>query len=246
MTGKAHTHPFVHGRIIGMHNGTLKKLFGETISKKQNDSDILFRAFNEFGVEKTLSNTEGAYACVWLDTEEDTVNFVRNAERSLYFGYLKYAPETIFWASEAGMLAFVFKRHFAQNSELKIGALPVHRWWSFKIKGHSRKSTILRNKVITPYTEKRQALIPFMGHNLDTEDKNKETSKGNLVDFGTLYAYLLKGCTNCGEVSTYADYLAKDLAWTSAHEYVCAKCVSSHEELKKYEDQIGERQTHVH
>ena len=97
-------HPFQHGPITGMHNGTLRrqellpdhKLFDV-------DSDNLMYSLSEIGVKETIQKLDGAAALVWWNEEEKSLNFWRNNERTLYT-MLSEDRKTLYWASEAGML----------------------------------------------------------------------------------------------------------------------------------------------
>jgi len=92
-------HPFYYQHLAGVHNGTLrnwKDLNGTTLAT---DSMTLYQAMAADGVRETIEETEGAYALVWYNEEENTVNFLRNKERPLYYAFNKDFTK-IYWASE--------------------------------------------------------------------------------------------------------------------------------------------------
>lgn len=101
-------HPFVYDHIVGCHNGTLtteswralEKLSGETTDV---DSQAIFAAIAAVGIEETVKHLDGAWALVWIDTEEGTLNFLRNKEREFWMAYAKDFDK-IFWASEWPMI----------------------------------------------------------------------------------------------------------------------------------------------
>lgn len=113
-------HPFQFGHIIGAHNGTLTyksvQRLEEAVGEKfEVDSMALFAAIEKLGVEKAIKlctegekEQEGAWALVWFDQNEGTLNFLRNKWRPLYFCYEK-TFKRMFWASEDWMLMQALK-----------------------------------------------------------------------------------------------------------------------------------------
>jgi len=106
----ANAHPFVHGDIVGVHNGSLRdqKLLAES-EKFVVDSDNLYYHLDEHGLDDTIKKTNGAYALVWYNREENTLNFLRNDERPMAIG--KLSNGSWVWASEMGMLKWLVGRH---------------------------------------------------------------------------------------------------------------------------------------
>lgn len=103
-------HPFIHGDIVGVHNGSLRnqKLLADS-EKFVVDSDNLFYHLDNHGLDDTISKTNGAYALVWYNKEEGSLNFLRNDERPIAIG--KLSNGCWVWASEMGMLTWLVKRH---------------------------------------------------------------------------------------------------------------------------------------
>lgn len=105
-------HPFtVDDRITLCHNGTLwggwEKLTDEKVDV---DSHAIAHVIHQNGddVEKALQQINGAFALIWHDFKNNTLNFIRNKERPLNFvetnnGWL--------WASEANMLEWILARY---------------------------------------------------------------------------------------------------------------------------------------
>src|SRR5690606_12530726 len=56
-----------------------------------------------------LAHASPAYALVWVDLKEKTLNFVKNNKRPLNFTYL-YNRSTLLWSSQREMIDFVFDR----------------------------------------------------------------------------------------------------------------------------------------
>lgn len=103
-------HPFIHGDIVGVHNGSLRNqsLLDDHKDFKV-DSDNLFYHMSKHGLDETIKKTNGAFALVWYDRSDNSLNFVRNDERPLAIG--KLSNGSWVWASEIGMLRWLVKRH---------------------------------------------------------------------------------------------------------------------------------------
>ncbi len=117
-------HPFQFSNITGMHNGTLTKHIGKPRMRKakgkkgwtevvETDSEAFFRHLNDHTLVESLNEIQdsgSAYAFVWYDNRDKTLNFVRNHQRPLWMA--QTSMQTIFWASEKEMLQFVLNRSF--------------------------------------------------------------------------------------------------------------------------------------
>lgn len=108
-------HPFQIGDITLVHNGTLrnwKNLPGA--GKIDVDSEAICNSINEIGAKATIEQLEGAFALVWHDAADNTLNLFSNDERPLHFGFIrKYDtkdPLDVVIASEYGMINWLAKR----------------------------------------------------------------------------------------------------------------------------------------
>lgn len=122
---KRNSHPFNHGHISGVHNGTLYTQVGLPDHHKfEVDSENIIYSIAQKGLEWTASRLDGAFALVWYDTRTKDLNFIRNDERPLHIFTL--TDGTILWASEAGMLEWLVNRSsrvpaIATREKLKEG-----------------------------------------------------------------------------------------------------------------------------
>lgn len=110
-------HPFlVDNRICLVHNGTL---WGD--HKKHADVDVdshaIAHLLAQHDVEGAISKIDGAYALIWHDFASDTLNFLRNSQRPLYWAETE---NEYLWASEISMIEFVHYRY-----DLKFTQEPV-------------------------------------------------------------------------------------------------------------------------
>lgn len=107
-------HPFQADHITLVHNGVvdshaLHLLTGMNRKDVNVDSHGVALTIAEHGVKKAVTeHLSGGFALVWYDTNERTLNFIRNPDRPLYIGVLQ--DGSMVWASELGMLDVFFKR----------------------------------------------------------------------------------------------------------------------------------------
>lgn len=136
-------HPFEHGHICGVHNGTLQGVYNmERFREFDVDSDWLYWYISEYGIEETIRNidSDGAWALVWWDEKQETLNFLKNEKRPLYFTYSK-GMNQMFWASEPWMLYMVERKidlWDGGDSKLKFFSLPNDTLWSFKVNAYGK------------------------------------------------------------------------------------------------------------
>lgn len=138
---KDSAHPFQFSGLVGVHNGTISS-FGRWQNKEADmhqyevDSQQLYFLINKHGVDEVLKEVYGSYALVFYDRKHKTLNFVRNADRPLWF--CKTERNALFWASERDMLEWVLKRNNITNRTFEM--LPTHTLWSFKINDTTKKT----------------------------------------------------------------------------------------------------------
>jgi predicted glutamine amidotransferase len=124
----AHTqenaHPFHFPNLVGAHNGTLDAVSRKRMinhDKYGTDSEALFATINALGIEETVKLLQGAWALTWFDVNTNTLNFLRNSKRPLYYCYSKDRCNLL-WASELEMLEYALKRH---NQESLDGTIYI-------------------------------------------------------------------------------------------------------------------------
>lgn len=158
----AHPFDFPAQGICGVHNGTLNNHYRLPTHKHDMvDSEVMYAFLAENGPQETFSTIEGAWACVWWNDKEKTLNFIRNDKRPLYFTWSEDA-RMMFWASEPWMFAAVerkVKLWDGGKDKKKIIELPINTLWSFKIdaaaKGDAKVLNMRPAKKINPAPEKK-------------------------------------------------------------------------------------------
>ena len=122
------THPFHSGPVIMAHNGTLRSTtylprnkYGDTDSEQ---IAIALAQADTSDALKVIEGLHGAYALSWYDRRDRTMNFARNKERPLWFGY-SHVDGVVAWASEKGMLALIDDRYALdfRYYELPVGKM---------------------------------------------------------------------------------------------------------------------------
>lgn len=108
-------HPFRYGSITGAHNGTLDRPSWVRLEKAAGietdvDSAAIFACIDKIGIEETIALMEegrqssaGAWALVWHDSNENTINFIRNKHRPLWYCHTSDYKKVL-WASEWPMI----------------------------------------------------------------------------------------------------------------------------------------------
>jgi len=116
-------HPFSFNKLVGCHNGTVPTMVpsdlttDEQKSHKANDSWNIYNLMNKEGLDATLERIKGgAYALTWVDKTNDTLNFIRNEKRTLFFGG---NGGTLYWASEKPFLEFAKTRTNIYSADIK-------------------------------------------------------------------------------------------------------------------------------
>lgn len=118
-------HPFKHGDITLVHNGTL---LDQTLLPDHRqfdvDSENVCHSINKIGASETIQNLDGAFVLIWHDAKDDTLHIIRNDERPFHLA--KTQSGDWFGASEEAMLMWILKRPripytVTEHFECKVG-----------------------------------------------------------------------------------------------------------------------------
>lgn len=153
-------HPFRQGHIFGCHNGTVKtglykhitKEDRENVLKGETDSEQIFLLFSRgFTLEDLETDITGAWALTWWNSQERSLNFYRNAERTLYLAWAK-TKKTVMWASEAWMLDIANRRVNDKFEKPELLATHTHVKITFNKKGEieATETTPIKARVVVP------------------------------------------------------------------------------------------------
>jgi asparagine synthetase B (glutamine-hydrolysing) len=102
-------HPFKHGNIVLVHNGTLFKDTALELDKRfHTDSEKICYAIDQKGIEWVWNRLDGGTALVWWDIGANTLNMIRNDARPLCFAWTK---KGLIFASEGFLIRALCARH---------------------------------------------------------------------------------------------------------------------------------------
>lgn len=142
-------HPFLCGNIVMVHNGAVEHGSDlKNLNKFDVDSEALCSSINEIGIHESIKKTQGAYAIVYYNVKERTLNMIRNKERPLHIALDKQI-NTITFASEAKMLDWILTRNTRMASSVQMLELPTDELWTFSMDKWEPKKEPLMGKVKT-------------------------------------------------------------------------------------------------
>lgn len=128
-------HPFEFEKLIGVHNGTLTTKYRfDSASDFDVDSEAMYNHIDKKGLKSALDNMGGAWAMVWWDKQQETMNFLRNNERPLYYTVTRDS-RFVFWASEAWMLTAALSRNNINHIDPILFPDDVHFSWAVDNQG---------------------------------------------------------------------------------------------------------------
>lgn len=145
-----HTHPFRDKEITLVHNGTLRGYSHLPDSSKYAvDSEALTHAISEDGIDKTIEGLNGAWALVYWDGKDKTLNLLRNNERPLFLAFHE-GMKLYSIASEKEMLEWLLIRNSLENFE--ITEVPEDTLMSFSLDKIKPKIRPLKSKAYKKQT----------------------------------------------------------------------------------------------
>lgn len=168
-------HPFTFDHITGAHNGTLDPsshfdLEGLAEEKFDVDSQAIFAAIAKVGIEEVSKVLRGAYALVWHDSKEGTLNFFRNKERPFWYGFTSDFKKLV-WASEYEIIQASKDLHpltydmFANERGSTYFATDEDIWYKYDLlelkEGGKRPKPVAKKLVPTPKKEAKGNTDPF-------------------------------------------------------------------------------------
>lgn len=122
-------HPFQRGPITLVHNGTLRGTHQlptpQHRGQYHNDSDTIAANLEQAPIWELTPEMNGAYALIWHDARDNSMNILRNNERPLHLARVKH-QDTIFIASEALMMQWILGR---LRMDIEIMAFPKALNW---------------------------------------------------------------------------------------------------------------------
>lgn len=122
-------HPFEFEDVVGCHNGTIRAQWRLPDSTHfEVDSENIFYAIQNEGLETTLGLLDGAYALSYWDKRSSELILLRNDERELSYCYSEDGS-AVFWASEQWMLHVALSRNNIKYGKMHdVTPCYIHRF----------------------------------------------------------------------------------------------------------------------
>lgn len=152
-------HPFwVEDKVILVQNGTYKGSHKELKDTEVDSEAIAHVLVENEDVTEALKKVNAAYALVWYDTRNKTLNLIRNDERPLFLA--KMVNGGLVWCSEPGFLYLAAARNEVELSH-KPEMIPPELHIQLKLNGKNwdRVDTKLDCKFVYPKQGR-----PFRGY----------------------------------------------------------------------------------
>ncbi len=137
-------HPFISGNVTFFHNGTLVNHRSDIIGRPaeslfDTDSEVLANCISSHdNVKEVLESIRGAYALMWHNAGDGTLNFARNDERTFFLA-TDQISKSILASSEKEMLELVIARN-ENRSEFRIAQLPTGNWMQVHLNDNNKVS----------------------------------------------------------------------------------------------------------
>lgn len=147
-------HPFQHGAITLVHNGTLRSN-AVTQPWFQVDSESIAYALSlkePSQAHEVLASLEGAFALIWFDSRDQSWNVAKNDERPLHA--VKNTDDTCYWfSSDAGILYAGIHEDMEIVPSQHIFKMPVNQHWKITTTGLGLEAKLV--KEVTPFEPKK-------------------------------------------------------------------------------------------
>lgn len=116
-------HPFVHGSVTMVHNGTLREYSKlPRMSTFDVDSEALCHGISKLGIREAIQNSYGAWAIVSYDEDTRQIQLVRNSQRPLAMA-IDGQDNIVYFASEPYMLKWILVRNSADRAASNIAMI---------------------------------------------------------------------------------------------------------------------------
>jgi predicted glutamine amidotransferase len=227
---EANAHPFRHKHIRGMHNGTVPALAPpKELAHEYTDSRVIIETIADKGLEAALeASKDGAYALVYTNSNDATLNLIRNNKRTLFF--VRSKGNCLYWASERAMLKFMVDRCYGQFDEITYCAEDT--LYSFPLGANPvvYKTVNMKKPVIvlpasneddwesiydpiiqkTTYKKKERKFLPI-------NDNTSKLVKDNVEE-------IFKDIEDKDSPKTYAGYRGEEYTMREAHKLLSSGC----------------------
>lgn len=189
-------HPFQHGSVTLVHNGTLRHPYPASYTRFDVDSEAIayeLSIVQPSRAKDVLESLQGAFALVWHDARDGKIRIARNSERPLH--YCQTVDKTnLVLSSEAGIMlaAFMHEELTAVKME-HIHSIPVGEIWELDISGKE-----ITREVVT-FTPKPQYQISSYTTGSSSSYKGTAGTTTNANGYSNALGYSPAGAKNLKE-----------------------------------------------
>lgn len=151
-------HPFNHGAVTLVHNGTLTYPQLPHASQFEVDSESIAYNLSLVGPEGAagvLEQISGAYALVWRDDRDGSWNLARNDDRFLHIMPL-VGGATMYLSSEVGILYAAVHKDIKVDPTTQILPMPVGELWKITSDAGKLVREVINFTPKKPYTNPQQ------------------------------------------------------------------------------------------
>jgi len=202
-------HPFEHEHIIGVHNGTLQGWRSDLDDDAQFevDSDCLIYNLAKNDPKDVFESIRGAWACVWINRRDNTINMTRNDKRTLFLSH-SHAGDDLFFSSEEWMMQVASSRNDIKLRETYPLRENVIYSWDLPTKGGFGLKKP-RAQGITP-------LPPVQTYQSGARWNDRNTSRS-----GNNFAGANSGQGNNNQAQQPVNHKGEVIALTAPKEKIC-------------------------
>lgn len=150
------THPFRENHITLVHNGTLP--YHKDIADVESDSMAIAISMAKIGAKETLKKINGAFAFIWTDSKQKTLNFVRNSQRPLYVISTK---DLFVFVSEKELGQWICNRN--NQFVLSTMEVPVNTLFQFEFGVWDKYETQKIDLYAPPPFVQHNNIVPYQG-----------------------------------------------------------------------------------
>jgi hypothetical protein len=233
IVSEENAHPFKYEHVTLMHNGTLRSEYNINNKYFPVDSQAIAYYLDQenASVQELVGKVNGAYALVWTDLRDGSVNFLRNNDRPLYFAE---TADFIMWASESRFITFLNAGHGLGITEIKSFPTFTHR----KVYLHSGRSIDVK------LGEPREVIIPvyksrYYNYNQYDNDIYTPPANTNTKVVNTSWPQMVSNDT---QMATFRSALSKFI-FTGGYPYqvMSPGTITTNQELpnKEYMEDIS-------
>lgn len=168
-------HPFEHGHISGVHNGTLttyKNLVEGIDPYYAVDSEYIFRGLEQRGTAELIPLINGAFNLLWYNSTDDTVHMIRNEQRPYYFAKIK-DRDILFGASEMAMMQWIINRNGLQIEDVIVPDAMTE--YVFDCGGNMNAPTEIKHEEYEIPVYKTPAATPNIGPTSRSDNRTPRT-----------------------------------------------------------------------